>query len=282
MKRLLNGKSLAIMLALAVLSGCASMASQKLSRGLANAMLNQDDPEIVRAGAPAYLLLIDTLIEDNAGDTDLLIAGAQLYGAYASGLIKDPERTKKLSQRARNYAERAFCSKHLDLCAIQKNPYEQFERAYSTALLNNSMLLYTYATAWAGWIQTHSEDWNAIADLPKVELLLEKLIKVEPEFENGRAQLYLAVMKSKLPANLGGKPELGRVHFEQAIRFSNGKDLIAKVEFARNYARLVFNQKLHDRLLQEVVKADPYQPNLTLSNILAQQEAAILLKDEYF
>ncbi len=282
MQRPLGWIRLIISITLVVISGCTSMASQKLSNGLANAMLNQDDPEIVRAGAPAYLLLIDTLIADNRGDAQLLMAGAQLYGAYASGLIKNPVRTKKLSQHARDYAERAFCSQQQVLCKVQKAPFDQFEAAYKRVQLSDNKLLYTYATAWAGWIQAHSDDWNAIADLPKVELLLEKLVKDTPEFKQGRAQLYLAVMKSKLPANLGGDPESGRGHFEQAIHFSDGRDLIAKVEFARNYARLVFDQTLHDRLLIEVIEADPYQPNLTLSNILAQQEAAILLNDEYF
>jgi len=264
------------------LMGCTSMASQKLSSGLASAMLNQDDPEIVRSGAPAYLLLIDTLISDSPTDIDLLMTGAQLYGAYASGLIKDPIRTKKLSQHAKRYATQAFCKEHTRFCTTQGRPFEEFEAAFKSVRITNNQLLYTYATAWAGWIQSHSENWDAIAELPKVELLLERLVERDPGFKQGRAQLYLAVMKSQLPSTLGGKPESGRAHFEQAIRFSGGKDLIAKVEFARKYARLVFNRELHDQLLNEVLEADPYQPNLTLSNILAQQEAAILLLDEYF
>lgn len=275
-------KTLLLLSTTILIVGCASMASQKLSGGLAYAMLNQDDPEIVRAGAPAYLLLIDTLISESPKDTGLLMAGARLYGAYASGLIKDPVRTKKLSQRARSYADQAFCMSYSEFCTKQNKPFDEFETAFKALTSPDKALLYTYATAWAGWIQGHSDDWNAIADLPKVELLLEKLVAQEPGYERGRAQLYLAVMKSQLPANLGGKPETGRIHFEQAIHFSQGRDLIAKVEFARKYARLVFNQTLHDKLLKEVIAADPYQPNLTLSNILAQREAAILLADEYF
>ena len=36
---------------------------------------------------------------------------------------------------------------------------------------------------------------------------------------------------------------------------------------------------LHDRLLEEVVAADPEEPGLTLSNTLAQDEARVLLAD---
>ena len=37
-----------------------------------------------------------------------------------------------------------------------------------------------------------------------------------------------------------------------------------KVEFARTYARLVYDRELHDRLLEDVLAADPDVPGLTL------------------
>ena len=111
---------------------------------------------------------------------------------------------------------------------------------------------------------------------------MQRVVAEQPSFDRGRAQLYLGVIRSQLPPALGGKPETGRHHFELAIQYSEGKDLMAKVEFARRYARLTFNQTLHDRLLHEVIDADPKVPGLTLSNILAQQQARQLLADDYF
>ena len=60
--------------------------------------------------------------------------------------------------------------------------------------------------------------------------------------------------------------------------------LMAKVLLARQYARLVFDRPLHDRLLQEVVEAEPKARGFTLSNTLAQGQARELLagSDEYF
>jgi hypothetical protein len=59
---------------------------------------------------------------------------------------------------------------------------------------------------------------------------------------------------------------------------------MAKVEFARHYARLMFDRALHDRLLHEVLATDPEAPGRTLSNVLAQQQAQQLLDSaaEYF
>jgi hypothetical protein len=52
---------------------------------------------------------------------------------------------------------------------------------------------------------------------------------------------------------------------------------MVKVLYARHYARLVFDQELHDRLLQEVLAADAEYPDMTLMNVLAQTQAHVLL-----
>ena len=113
---------------------------------------------------------------------------------------------------------------------------------------------------------------------------MRRVVAMDAGHDNGRAQLYLAVLNTLVPPSLGGRPEVGRGYFEKAIEISQGRDLMAKVEFARRYARMVFDRELHDRLLHEVLAADARVPGLVLSNVLAQQEAAKLLASsrDYF
>ncbi|MCU7840969.1 MAG: TRAP transporter TatT component family protein [Candidatus Thiodiazotropha sp. (ex Troendleina suluensis)] len=263
-------------------SGCVSMATDRLAANLSATMLNQTDPEIVRHGAPAYLLLIDSLIEESPDDQGLLYAGAKLYSAYAGGLVTDLERQKSLSQKALDYAGRGLCQQQPEICKNAQQPFEKFVEALEETNTDDFEGLYLYGLSWAGWIQARKDDWNAVADLAKAEALLQRVISAKPGYEQGRAQLYLGVIRSQIPPALGGKPEIGRRHFEQAIEYSSGRDLIAKLEYARHYARLVFDKTLHDRLLNEVIQADPVQPGFTLSNIMAQQQARFLLQDDYF
>jgi hypothetical protein len=56
------------------------------------------------------------------------------------------------------------------------------------------------------------------------------------------------------------------------------------VLYAQFYARLVFDRALHDRLLNEVLAADPVAPRLTLINTLAKVKAKALLESgkDYF
>ena len=57
-------RSIVLLVILSLLtSGCASLVSNAASRfgeNLSGAILNQDDPEIVRAGMPSYILLLDS------------------------------------------------------------------------------------------------------------------------------------------------------------------------------------------------------------------------------
>jgi hypothetical protein len=59
---------------------------------------------------------------------------------------------------------------------------------------------------------------------------------------------------------------------------------MVRVFYAQFYARLVFDQQLHDRLLNEVLAADPVVPQLTLINMLAKRKAKALLESgkDYF
>lgn len=278
----MRSNSLTILLSSFLLAGCASIATQRMAENLSMAMLNQSDPEIVRAGAPAYLLLIDSLIAGAPDNPDLLLSAARLYGAYAVGLVPENERRRGLTAQALNYARRALCAEERELCEVLDLPYRDFTPALGGVDAGGLPALYGYASAWLDWIEARSDDWNALAALPKAEAMLRRVVELQPDFERGRAQLYLGALLSLRPAALGGRPELARQHFERAIRFSEGRDLLAKVEYARRYARLVFDQALHDRLLHEVVQSDPTEPGLTLSNVIAQGQARALLQDDYF
>ena len=91
--------------------------------------------------------------------------------------------------------------------------------------------------------------------------------------------MYLGVIKSLLPAALGGKPEQARAHFERARELSGGKNLMVDVLMAKHYARNVYDQELHDELLTAVQDADSKYAGYTLINTLAKLEADQLLAE---
>jgi hypothetical protein len=274
-------RSLILVTALIILNaGCSSIvssATSSLADSLTSAVLDQNDPETVRQGAPAYLLLIDGLIADNPQNEDLLIAGAGLYSSYAGAFVDDPERASRLSRKGRDYGWAAWCRVEKDACEIWSAPYGDFERVVDGTKLKDVPVLFSAGAAWASWIRTNTDDWSALADKARVDAIMQRVVALDDTYEEGSAFLYLGILATLLPEAMGGKPEQGRVYFERVIDLSAGRNLMAKVLLARSYARMVFNRELHDRLCREVIEADPVAPGLTLSNTMAQEEARALL-----
>tara|TARA_B100001063_G_scaffold133238_1_gene124614 strand:- start:4463 stop:5293 length:831 start_codon:yes stop_codon:yes gene_type:complete len=255
-----------------------------LPQNLSRSMMNQEDPELVRTAAPAYLLMLDALVATYPDEEAFLIPAAKLYGAYAGVFANDKEQTKRMANRSKSYAQHALCENEEDLCLALDKKIENIKTELTDLDEDELVLVYTYAASWASWIQANSTDWDAIAQLPKVKVLFNWVLKYDPDYDNGTAQIYMGVLESQLPPSLGGRPDLAKAHFDNAIRASDGKNLMAKVLYAQQYARLMFEQELHDRLLNEVLDAEAQAEGLTLLNQLAKQQAKVLLADseDYF
>jgi hypothetical protein len=266
-----------------VAAGCSSLIGGKAADTLAAAILNQDDPLLVESGVPAYLLLLDGLISQNPDNVALLTAGAQLFALYGSRFAP-PERAAALTAKARRYGARGICLAHAPACAWQEGDYTRFVAELGDVGAKDIGPLYSYAVSWLSNLDATSEDWTAVAELPWVEAVLERALALDETYENGALHGYLGILNSLRPPALGGKPDVAKEHFERALELSSGRDLSIKVEYARRYARLVFDQELHDRLLTEVLSAPTDAPLYTLFNVLAKQEAQTLLASskEYF
>lgn len=269
--------------ALMLLSGCSSMTS-RMADNLNTAILNQNDLETVRQGAPAYLIMIDSFIEGAPDDVDLLVAGSSLYSAYSGAFVSDPDRARRMSEKALDYAQHALCKERPNLCDLRTRPFQEFEASLPEIDDADLDVVYPWGVALAGWIQARKEDWNAIADIPRVKAVMQRIVEIDPSYDRGGAQLYLGVLNSLLPPAMGGKPEAAKKHFEQALKLSEGKNLMVKTLYAQYYARITFNQELHDRLLKEVLESPVNVPGLTLINTLAQEQARQLLAEspDYF
>jgi hypothetical protein len=267
--------------------GCASLmssAASGLADDLSSAILNQDDPETVRAGSPSYMLLLDSFIEGRPEDPVLLAAGARMYASYGAVFADDELRASRLTTRARNYAQRAMCETYKPSCDWPELNYDDFVATLDGIPAGDAEILYTYGFATLAFLRAHSDDWNSLAELPHIEALLNRYLAIAGDSVDPTVHTYMGILLTLRPPALGGKPEEARAHFEKAIALSEGRDLSAKVEFARGYAKLLYDRELHDRLLGEVMTADPYADGLTLSNVMAKEQAAVMLAeaDNYF
>ncbi|MFT5012176.1 MAG: hypothetical protein ACJAX5_000439 [Patiriisocius sp.] len=267
------------------LQGCASLVSNVtsgLADDLASTILNSQDVDTVREGMPAYLIMIDSFLRSSPDSPDLLLAASRLNGAFS--VFTEGERSKLLTTKSLDYALRAGCISNASLCGFRDQKFSEYKSLVDNISNQDIDVAYAIAVGWTSWVQANSDDWNAIAQLAKVKYLMSRIVDLNESYDNGGPHLYMGGLETVLPASMGGKPEVGKMHFERSITLSEGKFLMTKVIYAQNYARLVFDKALHDRLLNEVLAADPIAPDMTLTNMVAREQAKALLadSDDYF
>ena len=96
---------------------------------------------------------------------------------------------------------------------------------------------------WAGWIASN-EGAAAMADLPWVEALMERVQELDPSFYYGGPHLFKAILLSARPEQFGGNLKKAQEHFQKALDYGQGKFLMTEVYYAEYYARQTLNRDL--------------------------------------
>lgn len=270
-----------------LLAGCShfvSKAAGSFGDNLTGAILNQDDPDLVRAGMPSYILLLDSFLQGEEDNPAILSAASTLYASYGSVFADDPVRAKRLTRRAREYSDQAMCRTLVASCNWRDLPYDAFVASLQQVNSKQAEQLYAYGFAFLAYIRAHSDDWNALAELPQAEAVIQHYLDISGASAEASAHNYLGILMTIRPPALGGKQDEARGHFEAAISMSAGRDLSPKVEMLKGIARMLYDRELNDQLCADILGASPYADGYTLTNVLAQQEALPLCAqaDDYF
>lgn len=253
---------------------------------VARSSSKQSDISILREGTPAYLMLIDGLIEAYPKNEKLLVVGASAYSSYAALFPerKDREKARQLYLKGKHYGLRAL-SKRKQFRELLHKPLDQFEPCLKGFGKNDVPALFWTANCWGNWIGLSSDSVEAMAEIPKVVSLMQRALELDEEFYYGGPHLFLAVYHLSRPKAYGGDPEKARSHFKRAFELSQERFLMGHVLYAKYYARQAFDKELFIATLEKVLKSPADSiPELTLLNTVAKQQAQKLLEevDDYF
>ena len=269
-----------------LLQGCASLVISPMVGPVVKNLNRQADLELVCDGAPSYLLLLDSLLVSDPDNVRLLVHGTQAYTAYASLMPEcgRPERAVVLGEKAREYGLRLLgTNKRLGDAA--QIPLADFSLAVQSISPGEVEKIFWAGYGWATWIGFSKGAPAAVADLPKVEELMQRVLALDEGFYHGGAHLFLGIDYGSRPVMLGGRPEVSREHFEKALALSERRFLPVLVAYAEYYAKQTLDRELYVRLLEEALAFDlASAPDLTLPNVLAKRRAQRLLAqvDEFF
>ena len=280
-----------LFLFIALLTACATSktmtvaATASLLEDVAKASYKQSDLSLIRRGMPAYLMLIDGMVEALPDNKRLLISAAQLYASYASAFIQDEDKAyaTALYARAKSYALGALDQNGFKNPASR--PFDDFEIGLHDLTKEDVPYIFWAASCWGSWISLNQGSMEAMAELPRVEMMMKRVLELDEAFYYGGAHIFMGVLDASKPRVAGGDLDRARDHFLKAIELGDGRFLMARIYYAGYYAKKAFDRELFTSILQKVLETPAnISPELTLLNTVAHTKATEMLDqaDEYF
>jgi hypothetical protein len=292
MRLRLNTSTAMLLLVLIGLQSCAPFKSTRVAavaytmQDVAQAASKQSSLSVIREGTPAYLMLIDGLIEAYPRNKELLLSGCRAYSSYASSFPSDDqqEEAATLYRQAKLYGFRAV-SGDREFARAASGSLEEFEAVLQSYGKDEVPALFCAANAWANWISSSLDSVEAVADLAMLEATMKRTLELDDTYFYGSPHLLMGVYLSAKPTSLGGDPAKAKAHFDRAFKLGADRLLAAKVLYAKYYARSINDRELFVQTLEEVI-ATPLEleSELTFANAVAKKEAGNLLDktEDYF
>jgi hypothetical protein len=260
-------------------------ATATLLEEVARASYRQSDLRILREGMPAYLMLIDGMVQAVPDNEQLLIAAAQSYSSFASLFVEgqDKEYANLLYERGKQYALRS-----LEMRGFKEplqRPFDDFKEGLKRLGKKDVPYIFWAATCWVNWIRLNLDSIEAISELPRVESLMKRALELDEGFYYGGPHLFMGIWFASRPKIVGGDLKKAQEHFLKALDLGQGKFLMAYVYYANYYARKITDKDLFTSTLQKVLETPAEtSPDLVLINTVAKKQAKELLSHvgEYF
>ena len=256
-----------------------------LLEDVARASYKQSDLKLIREGMPSYLMLIDGMVEALPDNKKLLITAAQSYASYASAFIEDEDKAYAiiLYAKAKTYALRALEQNGFE--SPLSGPFDDFESDLQKTKKNDVPYLFWAASCWGSWISLNRGSMEAMAELPRVESMMKRVLVLDEAFYYGGAHVFMGILEASKPRMAGGDLNIARDHFQKAIELGDGKFLMTAVYFADYYAKKAFDRELFVSTLEDVLKTPAdIEPELTLLNSVAHTRAEKMIDaaDDFF
>ena len=242
-------------------------------------VLNEEqDLDIAEKSIASNLKLLETIIKSDPGNTHYLLLATQGYASYALGFVEDEnvERAKLFYLRTKEYGMQIL-DRNRKFPEARESGVEEFRSALKTFSKNDAPAIFWTAIGWGSYISLNLNDPSSLADLPKVEAMMQLVVEQDPSYFYGGAHFFLGTLYGSRPEILGGDSEKSQYHFEQCLKINKGKFLMTYVYYARSYAVQTQNKEFFERCLTTVDSASiNILPEARLSNAIAKKKAKLL------
>jgi len=185
------------------------------------------------------------------------------------------DRARKLYLRARNYGLRGLDVRHRN---FKQQLYTDAATAVERTRERDLPLLYWTAASWAAAISLSKDQPDMIAELPTVEVLIDRALVLDEAYGEGAIHGFLIAFEMSRPEGEGDATERARNHFERAVELSGGLQAGPYVTLAESVAVQEQNVAEFRSLLDQALAIDvDARPEWRLQNLMMQRRARWLL-----
>ena len=241
-------------------------------------LYEESDLIIAETALASNIKLLEGMLKGDPENRDLRLLTSQAFAGYALGFAEDtdPERAKNLYLRGRDHGlyvlrqDKAFAEN-------ESKKLEDFQKTVAQMDAGNIDALFWTAFAWGGWINLSLDDPQAFIDLPRVQVMRERVLEIDETYFLGAPHLFFGSMWGLKPRMLGGDPEQAKIHFEKNLEITKGKFLLTYIYYARYYAAKTLDEDLYDQLLDKIEQTPAdVLPEYQLLNMIAKEKAVRL------
>jgi predicted anti-sigma-YlaC factor YlaD len=275
-------------------SGCARFAANRVGDALTaggTTWSSDDDPALIRDAAPFSLKLMESLLAESPRHRGLLLATTSGFTQYGYAFVqrdadeleaRDMAGAKVLRDRARKLYVRA---RNYGLRGLRENE-RGFDKSVRLATKRDVPLLYWTAAAWGAAISISKNSPDTVADVPKVEALIDRALELDEKFDHGAIHVFLINYEM---ARQGVKADeavaRAKQHFDRAVGLSAGKLASPLVAYAEAVCVQRQQRAEFEKLLKQALEINADEmPEWRLTNLVMQRRARWLLSrtDELF
>ena len=242
----------------------------------------ESDLQLAHEALGSNLKLIEAMIKSDPENEQFLVFAAQGFNSYALAFCEDDsvERARVFYLRAKEYGMRIL-TKNIKFKDALDGDIASFREAVHTFDRKDVPAIFWTAMSWGSYVNITRTDVAGLADMSKVQALIEFVAEKDPQFYHGSAYLFLATIEGSTPRALGGHPEKSKELFDKGMAVNGGKFLMTQLYYAKTYAVAIQDQPLFESLLKQIEDASPdVLPEARLANLIAKQKARRLLARE--
>ena len=265
-----------------ILSGCIQKIAIGSMGGIMDngfAVLNEEqDLDIADKSIASDLKLLEAVMKSDPDNDHFRLLASEGYSSYALGFVEDDSvaRAKILYLRAKEFGLSILRKNHAFAEAEDKSPTE-FQQALQTFSKDDVPAIFWSAIGWGSYASLSLTDPMAIADLAKIEAMMQFVVQHDPAYFYGGAHFFLGTLYGTRPKMLGGDSAISRKHFEDCLALNGGKFLMTYVYYARSFAVQYQDKDLFEQCLTRVDTTSlDVLPEARLSNAIAKKKALLL------